>query len=55
MTVRICPLRHPALLLGSLALDEPAHLALWKTLAADSTVEEVNRNVFIRQPSLREP
>ena len=34
------------------ALAEPRHVDLWKTLRADSDVEEVVRNFFIRQPVL---
>jgi hypothetical protein len=46
------PMRHPALLFGGLALDRPDYVALWKTLPADSEVDEVVRNFFIRQPLL---
>lgn len=46
------PMRQPALLFAGLALDRSDDLALWKTLPADSTVEEVIRNYFIRQPVL---
>jgi alginate lyase len=46
------PMRHTALLFGGLALDTPAYLDLWRTLKADSDVEEVVRNFFIRQPVL---
>jgi hypothetical protein len=46
------PMRHPALLFGGLALGEPRFVDLWKTLKADSDVEEVVRNFFIRQPVL---
>jgi hypothetical protein len=46
------PMRHPALLFAGLALKEDRYLDLWKTLPADSTVEEVIRNFFIRQPLL---
>ena len=46
------PMRHASLLFGGLALDEPASVALWKTLKADSGVEEVVRNFFVRQPLL---
>ena len=46
------PMRHPSLLFAGAALDRPAYLDLWKTLNADSTVEEVIRNFFIRQPVL---
>jgi Alginate lyase len=46
------PMRHPALLFGGVALGEPRYVDLWKTLRADSDVEEVVRNFFIRQPLL---
>jgi len=46
------PMRHPALLFGGLALDTPGYVDLWKTLKADSDVEEVVRNFFVRQPIL---
>jgi len=46
------PMRHPALLFGGVALGESRYVDLWKTLRADSDVEEVVRNFFIRQPLL---
>jgi hypothetical protein len=46
------PMRHPALLFAGLALKKPEYVDLWKTLKADSDVEEVVRNFFIRQPIL---
>ena len=46
------PMRQSSLLFGGLALGEPEYIELWKTLPADSTVEEVVRNFFIRQPVL---
>jgi hypothetical protein len=46
------PMRQASLLLGGLALGRPEYVALWKTLPADSNVEEVVRNFFIRQPVL---
>jgi len=46
------PMRQASLLFGGLALDRPEYVALWKTLPADSNVEEVIRNFFIRQPVL---
>ncbi len=46
------PMRHPLLLFGGIALDKPDYVALWQKLPADSTVEEVIRNFFIRQPVL---
>jgi len=45
-------MRQASLLFGGLALGQPDYIALWKTLPADSTVEEVVRNFFIRQPVL---
>jgi hypothetical protein len=46
------PMRHPSLLFAGLALERPDYVALWKTLKADSDVDEVVRNFFIRQPIL---
>jgi len=46
------PMRHAALLFGGIALETPAYVALWRRLTADSQVEEVVRNFFIRQPML---
>jgi hypothetical protein len=46
------PMRHCALLFGGLAFGRPDYVDLWKTLPADSGVEEVIRNFFIRQPVL---
>jgi len=46
------PMRHCALLFGSFAYDRSDLLDLWKTLRADSAVDEVIRNFFIRQPVL---
>lgn len=46
------PMRHAALLFGGLALDEPAYLDLWRRLPPDSSVDEVLRNYFVRQPLL---
>jgi hypothetical protein len=46
------PMRHCALLFAGLAFGRPDYIDLWKTLPADSTVEEVIRNFFIRQPVL---
>ena len=46
------PMRHAALLFGGLALKEPSYLETWRRLPADSTVDEVIRNFFIRQPLL---
>lgn len=46
------PMRHQSLLFAGLALDEQRYLDLWKRLPADSAVEEVIRNFFVRQPLL---
>jgi hypothetical protein len=46
------PMRHCALLFGGLAYDRSDLLDVWKTLPADSAVDEVIRNFFIRQPVL---
>jgi hypothetical protein len=46
------PMRQSSLLFGGLALGRPDYVDLWKTLPADSKVEEVVRNFFIRQPVL---
>jgi hypothetical protein len=46
------PMRQASLLFGGVALGEPAYLRLWSALPADSDVEEVVRNFFVRQPLL---
>ena len=46
------PMRQNSLLFGGLALSRPDYIVLWKRLPADSKVEEVIRNFFIRQPAL---
>lgn len=46
------PMRQSSLLFAGLAFGNPEYVKLWKTLKADSTVEEVIRNFFIRQPVL---
>jgi Alginate lyase len=46
------PMRHPSLLFAGLAYGEQRYLDLWRTLPADSKVEEVIRNFFVRQPVL---
>ncbi len=46
------PMRQTALLFGGLALNRPEYVELWTTLPADSSVDEVIRNFFIRQPVL---
>jgi len=43
------PMRHH---FAGLALSKPEYLDLWKRLPADSAVDEVIRNFFIRQPVL---
>jgi alginate lyase len=46
------PMRQNSLLFAGMALGRKDYLELWKMLPADSTVEEVVRNFFIRQPVL---
>ena len=46
------PMRHCSLVFGGVALHQKEYIDLWKTLPADSDVEEVVRNFFIRQPVL---
>ena len=46
------PMRQSSLLFSGLALRKPEYIELWKTLPADSNVDEVIRNLFIRQPVL---
>jgi alginate lyase len=46
------PMRQASLLFAAISLDKPDYLALWSTLPADSSVDEVIRNFFIRQPVL---
>jgi hypothetical protein len=46
------PMRQASLLFAALAFDRAEYFDLWKTLSADSTVDEVVRNFFIRQPVL---
>jgi len=46
------PMRQEALLFGGLAWGKPEYLEVWKKLPADSDVDEVIRNFFIRQPVL---
>ena len=43
-------MRQTSLLFAGLALGEPSYLELWRKLPADSKVEEVIRNFFVRQP-----
>jgi hypothetical protein len=46
------PMRHTSLLFAGRALRRPEYIELWKKLPADSAVDEVLRNFFIRQPVL---
>lgn len=46
------PMRHSSLLFAGRALGRSEYIELWKKLRADSTVGEVVRNFFIRQPVL---
>ena len=46
------PMRQNSLLFAGLAFGRQDYLDLWKKLPADSNVEEVIRNFFIRQPVL---
>jgi hypothetical protein len=46
------PMRQSFLLFGGLAFDNSSYIDLWKTLPAESSVDEVIRNFFIRQPVL---
>ena len=46
------PMRHISLLFAGRSLNHRDYLELWQKLPADSNVEEVNRNFFIRQPVL---
>jgi hypothetical protein len=46
------PMRQTSLLFAGRGLGRPDYLALWASLPADSSVEEVIRNFFIRQPVL---
>ena len=46
------PVRQPCLIFAGLALDRPEYLALSRKLDADPTVEEVLRNLPVRQPLL---
>lgn len=46
------PVREQSLLFAGLALGKSEYLALWRSLDADPTVEEVVRNYPIRQPVL---
>jgi hypothetical protein len=46
------PMRQNSLLFAARAFNRPEYFELWKKLPADSNVEEVIRNFFIRQPLL---
>jgi hypothetical protein len=46
------PMRHSSLLFAGIALKHSEYIDLWKKLPADSEVNEVIRNFFIRQPVL---
>ncbi len=46
------PMRHSSLLFAGKAFGDAEYINLWKTLKADSKVEEAIRNFFIRQPVL---
>ncbi|HSB28305.1 MAG TPA: alginate lyase family protein [Pyrinomonadaceae bacterium] len=46
------PMRHCSLLFAGSALKHPEYIELWKSLPADSKVDEVIRNFFVRQPVL---
>lgn len=46
------PMRQASLLFAGVALKQPDYIDLWSALPADSDVEEVIRNFFIRQPLL---
>jgi hypothetical protein len=46
------PMRHGSLLFAGMALNKPEYVELWMKLPADSGVDEVIRNFFIRQPVL---
>jgi len=46
------PMRQSSLLFAGIALKRPEYIETWKKLPADSNVEEVVRNFFIRQPVL---
>jgi hypothetical protein len=46
------PMRQNSLLFAGIALRHGEYIETWKSLPADSNVEEVIRNCFIRQPVL---
>jgi hypothetical protein len=46
------PVRQPALIFGALAAGREDWVAIWKKLEADPTIEEIRRNLPVRQPVL---
>ncbi len=46
------PMRQCSLLFAGRAFDQVEYIELWKSLPADSNVDEVIRNFFVRQPVL---
>jgi len=46
------PMRQCSLLFAGRALNQAEYIELWKSLPADSSVDEVIRNFFVRQPVL---
>jgi hypothetical protein len=46
------PMRQSSLLFAGIALGRSDYIELWKRLPADSNVEEIVRNFFVRQPAL---
>jgi hypothetical protein len=46
------PRRHISLVFAGRALRRSEYIELWKKLPGDSTVDEVVRNFFVRQPVL---
>jgi hypothetical protein len=46
------PVRNPTLLFAGLALEQPRYVEVWKKLNPDPVVEEVIRNLPVRQPVL---
>jgi len=46
------PMRQASLLFAGIAFNRQDYVELWKKLPADSNVEEIIRNFFIRQPVL---
>jgi hypothetical protein len=46
------PMRQSSLLFAGIAFRNATYIDLWKTLPADSKVDETIRNFFVRQPVL---